>query len=751
MSTIPWIMLGFALMVTPLAADSWKPGQGPLMTAWADEVSPDKVWPEYPRPQMVRPDWLNLNGLWQFQPGKAGEEPPLGSELSQRILVPFPVESAMSGVMMRADRVWYRRTFEFDSWIEEGKRILLHFGAVDWEAAVWVNGRKMGMHRGGYDPFSFDVTDALNPSGLQEIVVGVWDPTDGGDQPRGKQVLAPHGIWYTPTTGIWQTVWLEAVPQGAYIESLHIIPRVDGSSVRISAGVAGAGRDCRLAVEASSRGRVIARSESDALSIDLRLDAPRLWSPDDPFLYDLTVYLLEEGKPVDEVGSYFGLRKVSLIKDARGVTRLALNNEPLFMIGPLDQGFWPDGLYTAPTDEALRHDLEVTKKLGFNMVRKHVKIEPPRWYYWADRLGLLVWQDMPSGNNGPVREEDEAPDGEEWALQFEDELKAMIDLLRNHPCVAMWVVFNESWGQYDTKRLTRWVKNYDPTRLVNCASGWHDRAVGDVLDLHAYPGPVSPEPEPTRAAVLGEFGGLGLPLSGHTWQDEKNWGYRNFEDRKALMRRYLQLYEEVRLLMASPGLSAAVYTQTTDVETEVNGLMTYDRAVIKLDPVIAAEACRRLHGPLPVIEEIVPASNREGRTWRFTLEDPGPDWFEPGFDDSAWREGPGGFGREGTPGAKVRTAWTGTEIWLRRIIELPEQALKDPRLFMHHDEDAAVYIDGTLLLEAKGYTTSYRLFRIDEEGRNALEAGQAVLAVHCRQTGGGQYIDAGIVDIREAK
>jgi beta-galactosidase/beta-glucuronidase len=482
------------------------------------------------------------------------------------------------------NRLWYRRSFELPApW--SGRRILLHFEAVDWETTVWVNGKELGIHRGGYDRFSFDITDALKASGKQEVVVAVWDSNEKSYQARGKQVTEPHSIWYTPTTGIWQTVWLEPVNREVYVKGLRIIPDVDAGEVRVAVSFSQAMADVRAVVEVHDEGRAIARARG-ASDTELRLAIPdaKLWSPDSPYLYDLRVAIRRRREALDEVTSCFGMRKVSLGKDENGITRIFLNNKPLFMFGPLDQGFWPDGVYTAPTDEALRYDIEVTKQLGFNMCRKHVKVEPERWYYWADKLGLLVWQDMPSGDRFASRGQGEITRSKESAEQFEKELTALVETHFNHPCIVMWVPFNEGWGQYETARIVEKIKALDPTRLVDCASGWNDVPVGDVHDIHSYPGPAAVSPEPNRAAVLGEFGGLGLPLRGHTWQDEKNWGYRSFEDSESLTKAYLALLEKLRPLIQSPGLSAAVYTQTTDVEIEVNGLMTYDRAVIKMNP-----------------------------------------------------------------------------------------------------------------------------------------------------------------------
>jgi hypothetical protein len=717
------------------------------MTRWAEKVSPANVHPEYPRPQLVRDEWQNLNGLWQYAIAGEKEDPPLGKNLDNRILVPFPVESSLSGVMKRAERLWYRRTFNVESWVEKDKRVLLHFGALDWEATVWINGKRMGSHRGGYDPFEFDITDALNPLGEQEIIVGVYDPSDGGYQPRGKQVKKPRGIWYTPTTGIWQTVWLEPVPGTAHISGLKITPDLDAQSVTVTVHGRGFGPKHALHAEAKAMSKVSEASTTGGNKLVLVVPDPRPWSPEDPFLYDLTVQLFEGDALIDTVRSYFGMRKISIGKDEMDITRIFLNNNPLFMCGPLDQGFWPDGLYTAPSDEALRYDIEVTRQLGFNMARKHVKIEPDRWYYWADRLGLMVWQDMPSANNQESKEK--AVGSGEPGTHFEKELKAMVDAFHNHPSIVMWVVFNEGWGQYDTERLTQWVKEYDPSRLVNSASGWSDMGVGDVKDIHAYPGPACPPSEPNRAAVLGEFGGLGLALEDHTWQEKENWGYRNMQNPGELTDRYVQLVDTVRRLIAYPGLCAAVYTQTTDVEIEVNGLMTYDRAVIKPDSVRIAKSNQALYAPPPRIAVAIPTSQEQGFPWKYTLEEPEGNWFQLGYNDQSWERGQGGFGTKETPGAMVRTEWNTSDIWLRRKVVLPAEQLQNPQLLLHHDEDATVYINGILAAHVEGYTTSYVFVEMTADGRAALRAGENLIAIHCRQNSGGQYIDAGLLDVIE--
>jgi len=573
----------------------WQPVVGKIMTKWAKEVSADRAHPEYPRPQMKREDWMNLNGMWDYAIRPEEEKAP--EKYDGFMLVPFPVESALSGVkkpVAKENRLWYRRTFTVPK-VWSKKRVLLNFEAVDWETKVWINGRQMGTHRGGYDPFSFDITDALHKRGKQEVILSVWDPINEGTQPRGKQVRDPRGIWYTSVTGIWGTVWLEPVEQ-IRIESMRIVTDIDTGEVHVTVHCPdkALGYQVELAAyeeestEIKAKGRI-------GQKITLVLQDPRLWSPDSPTLYDLKVVLKDsKNREIDHVDSYFGMRKISVDKDEDGRNRLFLNDQILFMIGPLDQGWWPDGLYTAPTDEALRYDLEVTKKLGMNMLRKHVKIEPRRFYYWCDKLGVLVWQDMPNGDSHIGREGKDIERSPESAGQFEVEINRMIDSLVNHPSIVMWIPYNEGWGQYDTARMVDWIKQLDPTRLVNNASGWADRGVGDVHDIHAYPGPDAPANEAERAAVLGEFGGLGLPVKDHTWQDEKNWGYRSFENAEDLTQAYLELIQKLQVLVEN-GLSAAVYTQTTDVEIEVNGLMTYDRAIIKMNPEQIAKANRALH------------------------------------------------------------------------------------------------------------------------------------------------------------
>jgi hypothetical protein len=611
---------------------------------------------------------------------------------------------------------------------------------VDWHAQVWLNGKLLGEHRGGYDPFTFEITDTLADAAEQELVVSVWDPTDKGPQPRGKQVLNPGGIFYTAVTGIWQTVWLEAVPQ-TYVHALQLVPDVDARELKVTVSTSA---PAKVWARATDGDQEVAKAEGQAgETLRLKIDNARLWAPDSPFLYDLRVGL--DGG--DEVAGYFGMRKIEVKKDEAGVNRLFLNNQVLFQIGPLDQGWWPDGLYTAATDEALRFDVEMTRKLGFNLARKHVKVEPPRWYYHCDKLGLLVWQDMPSGG-GPG---EKLGDGAEFPRsQFELELQRVIDANRNHPCIVMWVPFNEGWGQHDTPEIVASVQKYDPTRPVNEASGWTDKGSGDVKDVHDYPGPGMPPLEDKRVAVLGEFGGLGIPVPGHLWWDKKNWGYRNFQDLKEIQLAYDGLIRRLRPLIGK-GLSAAVYTQTSDCEGEVNGLMTYDRKVVKFE----VEHMAKLHAPLylppPVVitRIIVPTSQQRPQTWRYTTEKPADGWEQPAFDDAAWKEAPGGFGTKGTPGAVVGTEWRSSDIWLRRTVELPRADAAGLNVRIHHDEDAEVYLNGKRVIQLTGYETDYVDVELDKEAAAALRPGKNVIAVHCRQTAGGQFIDAGLVEVIE--
>ena len=565
-------------------AQPWQPAGDHIRTPWADQVDPSAPLPEYPRPLMQRTDWMNLNGLWDYAVRKAGE--PFG-KADGRILVPYCIESSLSGVGRTVavdEYLWYHRTFSLPkSW--KGNRVLLHFGAVDWKADIWVNDVKAGSHTGGYTPFSIDITDDLK-SGENSLTVRVWDGTDTGFQPRGKQVRKPSGIWYTSVTGIWQTVWLEPVPE-QHIRNLRTTPDLDAGCIRVLAE--GVDRGV-VEVSLSAEGRRVASARALAGSeVEIPVPGARLWTPEDPYLYDLEVSLIRDGKTLDRVKSYCAMRKVGVTPGKDGILRLTLNDKPIFMYGPLDQGWWPDGLYTAPTDEALAFDVQKTKDWGFNLIRKHVKVEPARWYYHCDRLGILVWQDMPSGDLHGSWQNTRWYQGTEFVRSadseacYRKEWREIMDYLYSQPCIVAWVPFNEGWGQFKTLEITAWTKQHDPSRLVNSASGGnHFLGAGDILDLHNYPQPDMYLYDANRVNVLGEYGGIGLPVEGHLWTPDRNWGYVKFASPKEVTDEYVKYARQLKEMVAR-GFSAAIYTQTTDVEIEVNGLMTYDRRVDKVE------------------------------------------------------------------------------------------------------------------------------------------------------------------------
>jgi len=581
------IMVVFSLLSIYCHAQ-WQPAGNRIRTVWADQVDPGNVLGEYPRPLVERTEWKNLNGLWDYAITELNRTLPL--QYDGKILVPFPVESSLSGVKKRVGEdknLWYHREFDVPAgW--RGRNIILHFGAVDWETDVWINGVKVGSHRGGYTPFSFDITPFLNRSGKQNLTVKVWDPTDKGPQPRGKQVSEPRGIWYTPVTGIWQTVWLEPVA-ASHITHLTTVPDINRSRVSVRASVSQTAHGDILEVRALSGNRLVASARSSATEpVDLYIDNPELWSPESPFLYDMEVVLLRDGRPLDRVGSYFAMRKISTKRDSNGIVRLQLNNRDYFHFGLLDQGWWPDGLYTAPTDEALKYDIEVTKDLGYNMIRKHVKMEPARWYTHCDRMGILVWQDMPNGDATPIWQRTQFFTGTELKRSpeseaiYRNEWKAVMDHLYSNPSVVVWVPFNEAWGQFKTPEIVEWTKTYDPSRLVLPASGGNHLQVGDIMSLHNYPDPKMFLFDGQRAMVQGEYGGIGLALDDHLWEPDRNWGYIRLTSSEEVTDQYIAYANELKKLIRA-GFSGAVYTQTTDVEIEVNGIMTYDRKMIKMD------------------------------------------------------------------------------------------------------------------------------------------------------------------------
>ena len=611
------LILATALTALSAGAQEWAPAGDDIKTVWASQVNYKAPLPEYPRPQMVRSQWQNLNGLWDYA---ITDENAAFDKAEGKILVPFAVESSLSGVGKTVGvgkALWYNHTFTVKpSW--KKKKVLLHFGAVDWKAEVSVNGKAVGVHTGGYAPFCFDITSALKKSGKQVLTVKVLDSTDQSWQPRGKQVQHPQSIWYTPVTGIWQTVWLEVVPE-THIESYYAVADVATSSFKVAVDAAGLkdGDVVKVSLKDGGKGynpefpsqTVLASAEG--VDVTLPLEQAKLWSAENPYLYGLEVSILRKGKVLDKVEGYTAMRKVSKEKSKEGLkqNRIFVNGKTVFQFGPLDQGWWPDGLYTAPCDEALKYDIERTKEWGFNMIRKHIKVEPARWYYWCDVIGLYVWQDMPciaDHGKGVLKTRPKAlaeaqnnrwPNDtflggtectvpQEWKDNYYKEWGEIIDALKGFPCISVWIPFNEGWGQFDTADAVAFTRKQDPTRLVNEASGGNFKLVGDILDAHHYPNPVMNVFERSMINVIGEYGGIGYVVDGHIWRPTgKNWGYSGLcKSPEEVLERYRKYASYLKVLKQA-GCAAAVYTQTSDVELEVNGLMTYDR-LEKFDPAV---------------------------------------------------------------------------------------------------------------------------------------------------------------------
>ena len=721
---------------------------GKLPTRWAKLVSPTNALPDYPRPQMTRARWQSLNGPWDYAlTGSEATAPPAAFD-GGKILVPFPYEAPLSGVGKASpvnQRLWYRRTFTVPAaW--KGQRVLLHFGAVNWDSTVSVNGQSFGGHKGGFDGFDYDVTKALKP-GANEIVVSAYNPmtTDVPNaQVIGKQRTHSGGIFYTGATGIWQSVWLEPVPT-AHIARLKMTPDIDAKVLKLTVGANGTPgtTGARVMVTAMDGGKQVASAEGRAGSvITLPIKNPQLWTPTHPHLYTLRVSLAGG----DTVGSYFAMRKISLGKDAQGRLRPMLNNKYVFQVGALDQGYWPDGIFTAPTDDALKSDIVTAKSLGFNLLRKHAKVEPERWYYWTDKLGMLVWQDMPQAFGDNFTEATKA----QWMTEWKEEMTQFY----NHPSIVVWTTFNEGWGEssFDVPAVVALTKKMDPTRLVNNASGWVDKGVGDLDDTHDYPGPGSKKPSATRAAVNGEFGGVTQRVDGHMLFSGNVMGYgRVLSEGWKTTKAYQGLLQKAYALNQNQGTSAVVYTQLTDVEQELNGLLTYDRAVVKVDRAIVSAAN---HGKFPEMPpnphpdtSLVPTSEDVPQTWAYTTVKPADDWTAPTFDASAWKTGPAPFGHDV---GGVNTNWSDTpgDIWIRRTVTLPADIPAKLSVIARHDEDVEIYVNGVLAASATGYTDDYAALPMSDAARATLKPGANVIAVHCHQTTGGQSVDVGIVEAK---
>jgi len=750
-----------ALIGTSALAEDWKPAGDRIRTRWAADVKPDNAWQEYPRPQMVRDNWQNLNGLWNYAivtDRNDQDEVPL-TDWDGKILVPFCIESSLSGVgrlLEPNQQLCYQRDFEINK--KDDQRTLLHFEAVDYQCEVWVNGKPVGSHKGGNTPFCFDITDA-SVDGKNELTVMVLDPT-GAYQLRGKQIHQPGGIFYTRVSGIWQTVWLEQVP-ATYIGRIKIDTEIEPASIKVATTVVGdAAKATAVRITAGLDGKKVAEETGKLDGTTIKIDSAKLWSPSDPTLYDLKVELLAGETVVDTVESYIGIRKVGRRKDAKGHWRFTLNDKEIFHLGPLDQGWWPDGLLTPPSDEAMLFDIEYLKDAGFNMIRNHIKVRPRRYYYHCDKMGMMVWQDQVSGQPGPgwTRMKPNPPvrDWPEAAhQQFMYELKEMIDTLYNSPSIVMWVPFNESWGQHRTMKIGKWVSTYEPTRHNNVASGGNFWPVGDVADHHSYPHPAFPTDDPRFAdyiKVVGEFGGHGFVAdTKHLWNPgAKNWGYGGLpKSKEELLQRYKT---SIRMLsqLRDAGVAGGVYTQTTDVENEVNGLITYDREIIKFPAADLAKIHAMLFARRTQMETVLPLARARQDQWQYTTEKPADDWYKPDFDASGWKRGQGGFGTHVTPNTCVKTVWDSKAIWVRTEFDY-ESGGGELFLNIHYDENPIVYINGIKAAEFEGYTVGSVLAEISPEAMASLKKGKNTLAIHCENALGGQYIDVGLLRIEPAE
>jgi ribosomal protein S17E len=706
-----------------IQAQNWAPVPGQIMTSWANDVTPENVWKEYPRPQMVRTDWLNLNGLWDFEITDRDTNK-IAINYARKILVPFCVESALSGIketITGKQQMMYRRYFTVPSnWNQ--KYLILHFEAVDYETKVWVDGKYVGMHKGGYDHFQFDITGFLSKEQKHEIKIVVWDPTNEGSQPIGKQALPAikNVTKYTATSGIWQTVWLEPINDVA-IESIKIIPNIDNATISLQTKLVGATQGTRIKIQAFDQGKEIASSvAADDELVSLQLNQPKLWSPTNPFLYDLKLSLVKDGKVVDEVSSYFGMRKISMGRDHEGYMRILLNNAIIYQLGPLDQGYWPDGILTPASDQALRYDIAYLKKIGANMDRMHMKVQPERWYYHCDQLGILVWQDMVS----PTKFIDTKSNLN--SSDFELEHNITVDQLYNHPSIIQWVLFNESWGQYDTERLTAALKAKDPTRLVINASGWHDKKVGDIRDFHDYtihPAIALVTKNDDRAMVLGEAGGFDLLIPGHLWTPDLKTETKLKTDwtidfKKGVVKSADELIEKYTILLddlfqlKKYGLNAVVYTQISDVEDEISGWMTYDRKVSKLPDTTFAALHQQFFKPTITGKYILPLSMNTAQQWNYRFTAPSNDWIK-NTTIADFKLGEAPFGIESNNAHKVNTTWNTNSLFLNKEFTLTALPSK-LSLVACNTGITDVYINGAYVMQFNNFLKNDPEVKISE-------------------------------------
>ena len=716
-------ILVLLLQYSFIQAQNWAPVPGQIMTNWANDVTPENVWKEYPRPQMVRTDWLNLNGLWDFEITERDTNK-IAINYARKILVPFCVESALSGIketITGKQQMMYRRFFSIPSHWNQ-KHLILHFEAVDYETKVWVDGKYVGIHKGGYDHFQFDIAGFLNKDEKHEIKLVVWDPTNEGSQPIGKQALPAirNRTKYTATSGIWQTVWLEPTNEVA-IESIKIIPNIDNGTISLQTKVVGATQGARIKIQAFDQGKEIASSiAAIGEPVSLQLNQPKLWSPTNPFLYDFKLSLINDGKVVDEVSSYFGMRKISMGRDQEGYMRILLNNEIIYQLGPLDQGYWPDGILTPASDQALRYDIAYLKKIGANMDRMHMKVQPERWYYHCDQLGILVWQDMVSPTKFIDTKSNLNPS------DFELEHNITVDQLYNHPSIIQWVLFNESWGQYDTERLTAALKAKDPTRLVINASGWHDKKVGDIRDFHDYtihPAVALVNKNDDRAMVLGEAGGIDLLIPGHLWTPDLKGGTKiktdwSIDFKKGIVKSSDELIEKYKILLddlfqlKKYGLNAVVYTQISDVEDEISGWMTYDRKVSKLPETTFAALHEQFFKPTMTGKFILPLSINEPQQWNYSFTAPSNDWIK-NTTIADFKLGEAPFGIESNNVHKVNTPWNTNSLFLNKEFTLSSVPSK-LSLIACNTGITEVYINGAYVMQFNNFLKNDPEVKISE-------------------------------------